>query len=88
MSGNSSFLGSFLKTHGEIVWALSRESVPKTCKLRQYCHAASFHGVIVSLKTYDVFLKAQFSGLMTVSCAFRVFNISHCDFNIEAFYGL
>lgn len=66
MSGNSSFLGSFCKTHGEIVWALSRESVPKTCKHSHYCHAATFHGVIMSLKTYVVFLKAPFSGVISV----------------------
>lgn len=64
------------------------ESVPKTSKHSQYCHAATFHGVIMTLKTYVVFLKAPFFGVITISCVFRLFNVSHCDFNIEAFYRL
>lgn len=86
MAGNSSFLGSFFRTLEEIVWALSRESVLRTCKHSQYCHAATFHDVIVSLKTYGVFLKASATRVMTVSCLLRLFNISHGDFNIEAFH--
>lgn len=72
MSGVSSFLPSFFRPLEKIAWAFSRESVLKMCKHSQYCHPATFHSVIVSLKTYGVFLKASAPRVMTVCCLLRL----------------